>query len=179
MTGPTPSGTDRSDLKRFGAALDGTTDDTVAVVLMLDACGYAAIPPRTRCRISALTLGRQQALYLGPGSLLFRSKHDPFTGPMITLSRNHGSVIGDSATLWSQNASPDGVVRFERAPGFACEWSRVSGLHIRGPGGNTEAVGIAFFGSPTFQNRVADVTISDVTVGVRMSPCLLYTSRCV
>lgn len=80
MTGPTPSGTDRSDLKRFGAALDGTTDDTVAVVLMLDACGYAAIPPRTRCRISALTLGRQQALYLGPGASCFALSMTPSPG---------------------------------------------------------------------------------------------------
>jgi len=159
----------------YGAVADGVTDDTAAIQAAIATVGANTATsggvvrltgPNSVFRVSALTIPRRVTLEIGNGAILRRLATDAETGPMVTLNRNHGKIVG-GGSIECLNACSSGIVRVERTDG-TCEWTRLHDIHLVGPGKTVSgSTGLVFSGTTTFQNRAAALTISDVDNGVR------------
>jgi hypothetical protein len=162
------------------------TDDTAAILAMINSLGYATVPAFRWSRISSLTLLNKAVIIMSPGSRLVRENSSPDENPLVTFTANHQAILGmGGATLEVRNKCPNGVVRFDHPDPGACQWCRLTGIHVKGPGKDVaESVGV-YFSAPlpaydtvhkrqprpnsTFQNRCSDLTVSDVETGVRLT----------
>lgn len=159
------------DVRDYGAAGNGVTDDTAAITaaIAVGAANGAKVilgGVNKTYVASQIVLGFRGALEIPTGVTLRRLAGDAQTGPLVLLNRNHGSITG-KGTIEALNACPSGVVRIERTDGTA-EWSRLDNVQIKGPGkAVTGSTGVVLSGTSTFQNRLNGVVISDVDLGVR------------
>lgn len=170
------------DPRDYGAVCDGVAYDDVPLQAALDAAGTGGdgttvrIPRGVTVRLlTGVTVGRYVTLEVPAGSTITRTVDadagDAYvtgTGALVTLYRNHAKLHG-GGRIWAQNDSPAGVVRIERTDG-AAQWCAIEGVHVQGPGKTVSGShGIVLSSNSTFQNSVARVTVSDVSVGIKHS----------
>jgi hypothetical protein len=159
----------------FGAVGDGVTDDTAAIQAAVDAASIVIVPSGTYRVDGCIMLSADYKTLLLHGALIRKTAYSASTRPVVRIKGNYCSIqgIGPAATIWSENAAPDGVLLWgSENPGDVggsdavnSRHVNVSKLRIRAKDGGGSGVALALLSSQFYSTgALYDGIFSDLVL---------------
>lgn len=149
------------NVKWFGAAGDGATDDTSAVQAALDAGASAVLIPDGTYLCDLLTVPADDMRVLGANRSVLKARTNPTSGPVLVSVSGRADVSfegvvfhGNTGTITSFNNVVQ-VFNSNRILFNRCEWTETRGIACLSSGGTRTGVLNSYFKNCGIYNRTS------------------------